>query len=105
MPPPSEWEQRQLDQQSGAKLDRVATRYESTPAGPQGVIPSAGPDVADTLRQRTSAPLRGKTRLVNAPNGWRTIPAKPQLACDHGLFGDEHLQLDLVEMLQEPTND
>lgn len=40
---------------------------------------------------------------------WRWMhglkPAKPQLPPDHGLFGDSHLQLDLVEMLQEPTND
>ena len=28
-------------------------------------------------------------------------PAKPQLPADVGLFGDEHLQLDLVEMLQD----
>lgn len=28
--------------------------------------------------------------------------SKPQIPCDVGLFGDEHLQLDLVEMLQDP---
>jgi len=27
-------------------------------------------------------------------------PTKPQLPADVGLFGDDHLQLDLVEMLQ-----
>jgi hypothetical protein len=32
-------------------------------------------------------------------------PRKPQLPPDEGLFGDSHLQLDLVEMLQEPTNE
>jgi hypothetical protein len=30
---------------------------------------------------------------------------KPQQPCDIGLFSDDHLQLDLVEMLQEPAND
>jgi hypothetical protein len=29
-------------------------------------------------------------------------PTKPQVACDHGLFSDEALQLDLVEMFQDP---
>jgi hypothetical protein len=32
-------------------------------------------------------------------------PSKPQLPPDHGLFSDDHLQLDLVEMLQEPVED
>ena len=32
-------------------------------------------------------------------------PARPQRACDHGLFSDDAAQLDLVEMLMEPTND
>lgn len=32
-------------------------------------------------------------------------PAKPQLPADIGLFSDEASQLDLVEMLQDPTND
>ena len=31
--------------------------------------------------------------------------AKPQQPCDHGMFGDEHLQMDLVEMFQEPTSE
>ena len=30
------------------------------------------------------------------------LAPKPQQPCDVGLFGDEHLQLDLVEMLQDP---
>ena len=33
------------------------------------------------------------------------LAPKPQLPADHGLFGDSHLQLELVEMMQEPTND
>jgi hypothetical protein len=32
-------------------------------------------------------------------------PAKPQLPADIGLFSDDHLQLDLVEMLQDPAED
>jgi hypothetical protein len=32
-------------------------------------------------------------------------PAAAQLPADVGLFGDSHLQLDLVEMLQDPTNE
>ena len=34
----------------------------------------------------------------------RLQPNNPQLPCDHGLFSDEANQLDLVEMLQDPTN-
>lgn len=34
-----------------------------------------------------------------------TRAGKPQLPCDHGLFSDEALQLDLVEMLQQPIED
>lgn len=30
---------------------------------------------------------------------------KPQKACDIGLFSDDASQLDLVEMLQQPTNE
>ena len=42
-----------------------------------------------------------------AERQWRSpkLAPKPQVPCDHGLFGDGHLQLDLVEMFQEPTND
>jgi hypothetical protein len=29
---------------------------------------------------------------------------KPQQPCDIGLFSDDRLQLDLVEMLMDPTN-
>jgi hypothetical protein len=37
-----------------------------------------------------------------AERKWREglKPTAPQLPAAHGLFGDEHLQLDLVEMLQ-----
>lgn len=42
------------------------------------------------FRLKSAAPLR---------------PSKPQMPCDHGLFSDEAAQLDLVEMLQEPTNE
>jgi hypothetical protein len=42
-----------------------------------------------------------------AERKWRAPlkPAKAQLPADVGLFSDDHLQLDLVEMLQDPAND
>jgi hypothetical protein len=42
-----------------------------------------------------------------AERKWRDglRPKAPQLPCDVGLFGDDHLQLDLVEMLQEPIDE
>lgn len=58
--------------------------------GPQHVLPGAERDTAGLARKLASERLRAN---------------KPQLPCDIGLFGDDHLQLDLVEMLQEPTND
>ena len=32
------------------------------------------------------------------------LAAKPQQPMDIGLFGDEHLQMDLIEMFMEPIN-
>ena len=32
-------------------------------------------------------------------------PVKAQLPADIGLFSDDHLQLDLVEMFQDPVNE
>jgi hypothetical protein len=32
-------------------------------------------------------------------------PSKPQQPCDIGLWSDDGLQLDLVEILQDPTNE
>lgn len=61
-----------------------------TKIGPQHVLPGAERDLPGLARKLASEPLKA---------------SKPQLPCDHGLFGDEHLQLDLVEMLQNPTND
>ena len=60
----------------------------------QHEIPGTAPDVAGMLRKRASEPLCGS----------RSRPAM-QLPCDIGLFSDDALQLDLVEMFQEPTND
>jgi len=42
-----------------------------------------------------------------AERKWRAglKPAKPQKACDHGLFSDDAAQLDFVEMFMEPTNE
>jgi hypothetical protein len=44
---------------------------------------------------------------IVAERKWRDglRPKAPQLPCDVGLFGDDHLQLDLVEMLQEPIDE
>jgi len=68
-----------------------APSYEQTPIGLQGVLEGAeATTLARVAQKRASEPLR---------------PTVPQLPADEGLFGDEHLQLDLVEMLQEPTND
>ena len=49
-----------------------------------------GPDIAVLLRLKAAAPIK---------------PAKPQKACDHGLFSDDADQLDLVEMFQDPAED
>lgn len=59
---------------------------EPTPAGPQRVIPGAGPQVAELIRRRASAPLK---------------PSKPQAACDVGLFSDDSAQLDLVDLARK----
>lgn len=42
-----------------------------------------------------------------AERQWRAglKPAKPQRACDHGLFSDDAAQLDLCEMFQQPVED
>jgi hypothetical protein len=47
-------------------------------------------DIKGLLRLKAAAPIK---------------PAKPQKACDHGLFSDEADQLDLVEMFQDPVED
>jgi hypothetical protein len=50
-------------------------------------------------------PLATDEKTV-AERKWRQglKAAKPQQPCDIGLFSDDHLQLDLVEMFQDPTN-
>ena len=42
-----------------------------------------------------------------AERKWRegAKPSKPQQPCDIGLWSDDALQLDLIECLQEPTNE
>jgi len=42
-----------------------------------------------------------------AERKWRAglKPAKPQRACDIGLFSDDAAQLDLVEMFHQPVED
>lgn len=44
-------------------------------------------DLKQTLTRRAAAPLR---------------PGVPQVACDVGLFGDTHRQLDLVDLVRTP---
>lgn len=56
----------------------------------QTELPGAEPaTVRAELERRAAAPLK---------------PRKAQRLCDHGLFGDEATQLDLVEMLQDPVD-
>jgi hypothetical protein len=50
-------------------------------------LPGIEPDIADDLQRKGDAPL---------------TPAKPQQACDLGLFGDGAAQLDLVDRMQQP---
>lgn len=47
-------------------------------------LPKTEERLADLARLKAAAPLR---------------PVKPQIPCDHGLFSDEALQIDLEEML------
>lgn len=51
-------------------------------------------------------PRAGDEKTV-AERKWQAglKPVKPQLPADVGLFSDDHLQLDLVEMFMEPQND
>lgn len=66
----------------------MTIRFEQTPIGEQGIIPGAEAITPSALaRKRASEPLK---------------PAKPQLACDVGLWSDE---MDQVEMFADPTND
>jgi hypothetical protein len=55
----------------------------------QTAIPGTGADIAGALQRKANAPIK---------------PRKPQAPCDIGLFSDDADQLDLVEMLQTPTN-
>jgi hypothetical protein len=52
------------------------------------MLPGCGHDLAGLARRLAGAPLR---------------PAKPQAACDLGLFGDESSQADLVDMARRPA--
>ena len=49
-------------------------------------LPETDPDVTGMLTRRANAPLKPKT---------------PQQACDHGLFGDDSRQADLVELARK----
>ncbi len=72
------------------KIYAAVAMIEQTKIGLQHVLLGAEQDHAGLARKLASERLRA---------------GKPQLPCDVGLFGDEHLQLDLVEMLQQPAND
>ena len=63
-------------------------------------------DNGEPLWRDVIAPLATDQRTL-AEREWRKpkLAPKPQQPCDHGLFGDGHLQLDLVEMFQDPTNE
>jgi hypothetical protein len=56
----------------------------------QGTLPECVKDRTGLAMKRAAEPLR---------------PSKPQKPMDIGLFSDEASQLDLVEMLQPPTNE
>lgn len=56
----------------------------------QSEMPGCGPGIGGLLRLKAAAPIK---------------PAKPQKACDIGLFSDDADQLDLVEMFQDPVDD
>jgi hypothetical protein len=64
----------------------MAIRYRSD--GP--TLPGCASDIGGLLRIKAAAPIK---------------PAKPQQACDIGLFSDEAGQLDLCEMFQGPEDD
>ena len=53
-------------------------------------LPNNGADIGAAARARSAAPLR---------------PAAPQAPLDFGLFGDDSLQTDLIEMLLDPEFD
>jgi hypothetical protein len=61
--------------------------YGSTKVG-QFDLPDTAPDIGGTLQRKADAPLK---------------PAKPQVACDHGLFGDSAAQLDLIHSLAQES--
>lgn len=50
--------------------------------------------------------LRADAR-VRAERAWQApaTPSKPQQPCDHGLFSEDAAQVDLIEMLMDPTNE
>lgn len=64
----------------------MATRYPSKPRE----MPGCSPDIKGLLRIKAAAPIK---------------PAKPQKACDIGLFSDDADQLDLVSYFTEQTEE
>lgn len=52
----------------------------------EGLLQPLGADQRTMAERAWAAPVRA---------------SKPQLPCDVGLFGDDHLQMDLVEMFMD----
>ncbi len=65
------------------------------------------PDPAETARLEAALRDADRRNVTLAKRRAREPlrPAKPQEACDIGLFSDDRHQLDLVEMFQDPTNE
>lgn len=57
-------------------------------SGCQHVMPGSEPGQIGYLKRKAAAPLK---------------PTKPQEACDHGLFGDESRQVDLIDLLRQSS--
>lgn len=65
------------------------------------------PNSASPIAQLTLGAIPGVTTAdrIGALRRARAMPSKAQVPCDIGLFGDTAAQLDLIEMLQDPTNE
>ena len=72
----------------------------------RGIAPSP-PSVPVFTAEYLEGYHRATDERTIAERKWAApkLAAKPQLAMDIGLFGDEKDQLDLCEMFADPTND
>lgn len=59
------------------------------------------------MTQTTLGAIPGVTTAdrIAAARRAKAMPMRAQQPCDVGLFSDDADQLDLIEMLQQPTND